>query len=303
MFKKENIIAAAAALFILSAVVTACGGAAGSQKLTISSKEFTEQLLLGNMYALLLDDAGFDTEFKSLGGSNENHQAILNDEIDIYPEYTGTALLTFLEEPYDPSMSPEDVYRKVSSEYAEQFNLVWGEQTEFNNTYCIAMPEDKAQELGVSTLSELSTKTNGLVFGTVQEFMERDDGLPGMQQMYGGFQFDEVIALDPGLKYAGIREGDIDVTTCFGTDGQISAYNLRVLEDDKNFWPPYPVAPVIRQEILDEYPEVKEVLDQLAPILDGETMSSLNWEVDGNGREVDEVAREFLLENGLISTE
>ena len=303
MFSKKKMLAAAAALFILSAVVTACGGAAGSQKITISSKEFTEQLLLGNMYALLLDDAGFDTEFKSLGGSNENHQPILNDEIDIYPEYTGTALLTFLEEPYDPSMSAEDVYEKVSSEYAEQFNLVWGEQTAFNNTYCIAMPKAKAEELGVSTLSELSTETSGLVFGTVQEFLERDDGLPGMQEMYGGFQFEEVIALDPGLKYAGIREGDIDVTTCFGTDGQISAYDLTVLEDDKGFWPPYPVAPVMRQEVLDNNPEIKDVLDQLAPLLDGETMSSLNWEVDGNGREVDEVAREFLTENGLLSAE
>jgi osmoprotectant transport system substrate-binding protein len=121
--------------------------------------------------------------------------------------------------------------------------------------------------------------------------------------MYGGFQFEEVLGLDPGLLYAGLDEGDIDVTTCFGTDGQISAYNLVVLEDDMGFWPPYPVGPVIRQELLDDNPDVLTTLNKLAPLLDGETMSGLNWEVAGNGREADEVAREFLVENGLISSE
>ena len=103
--------------------------------------------------------------------------------------------------------------------------------------------------------------------------------------------------------YSGLDEGDIDVTTCFGTDGQIAAYDLVVLEDDKNFWPPYPVAPVISKELLDANPEIATALNKLAPLLDGATMSALNWEVSGNAREADEVAREFLVENGLISGE
>jgi osmoprotectant transport system substrate-binding protein len=163
------------------------------------------------------------------------------------------------------------------------------------------MTQAMADSLGVETLSELSDMAGDLIFGTTQEFTERPDGLPGLQELYGGFEFKEVLGLDPGLLYAGLDEGDIDVTTCFGTDGQISAYNLVVLEDDLGFWPPYPVGPVVRQEFLDENPDVLDILDQLAPLLDGETMSGLNWEVAGNSREADEVAREFLVDNGLIT--
>lgn len=266
----------------------------------VSSKSFTEQYVLGNMYQLLLENAGFEVEYSPLAGTSELHQALLNNEIDIYPEYTGTGFMTVLEGAYDPSMTSDDVYSAVSDGY-KPLGLEWGKQTQFNNTYCLTMTQDKATELGVVTLSDLSAKAGELVFGTTQEFTERADGLPGLQEMYGGFQFADVVALDPGLLYSGISNGDIDVTTCFGTDGQISAYNLLVLEDDKGFWPPYPVGPVVRAELADANPLILETLDQLAPLLDGDTMSGLNWEVAGNGREADEVAREFLVSNGLIS--
>ncbi|MFQ5961202.1 MAG: glycine betaine ABC transporter substrate-binding protein, partial [Candidatus Methylomirabilales bacterium] len=269
----------------------------------ISSKEFTEQFLLGNMYEMLLDDAGFDATYAPVGGTTENHDALLAGEIDIYPEYTGTALLTHLEGAYDPSMSADDVYNTVSSEYQDRWNLEVLNSTGFNNTYCLTMTQAKAAELGVSTVSDLSQKAPELVFGTTQEFTERADGLPGLQETYGGFNFDEVRALDPGLLYSGLDEAQIDVTTCFGTDGQIAALDLVVLEDDKGFWPPYPVAPVIRAEVLEANPEIADILNQLAPVLDGATMSALNWEVSGNAREADEVAREFLTENGLLGGE
>lgn len=292
-------------LFILTLVLTfalsACGGAGGEgATVRIGSKEFTEQYLLGNMYEMLLDDAGFDAQFSPMGGSSENHAALMADEIDVYPEYTGTALVTQLGIEYDSSMSAEDVYNTVKEEYESQYDLTLLEPTNFNNTYCLTMTQEKAQELGVENLSQLSQQAGDLVFGTTQEFIERDDGLPGLQETYGGFNFQEVIGLDPGLKYTGLVEGDIDVTTCFGTDGQIAAYDLVVLEDDKNFWPPYPAAPVIRQDILDENPAIADTLNELSSLLDGQTMSQLNWEVDGNGREADTVAREFLVEQGLI---
>jgi osmoprotectant transport system substrate-binding protein len=291
-------------LLVISALLlTACGGEEAAVSLRISSKEFTEQFLLGNMYEMLLDEAGFDATYAPVGGTSENHEALLAGEIDIYPEYTGTALLTHLEGSYDPSMSADDVYNTVKTQYAERWDLEVLDSTGFNNTYCLTMTQEKANELGVTTLSDLSTKAPEVVFGTTQEFPERPDGLIGLQDTYGGFNFKEVLALDPGLLYAGLDEGEIDVTTCFGTDGQIAAFNLVVLEDDKGFWPPYPVAPVIRSEVLEANPEIAEVLNQLAPILDGATMSGLNWEVAGNAREADEVAREFLVENGLISAD
>lgn len=289
-------------LLIIGLLLAACGGA-GQQEIRISSKEFTEQFILGEMYKLLLEDAGFQATYSPVGGTAENHQALIEGQIDVYPEYTGTALLTHLGMEYDPSMSAEDVYNTVKAAYEEQFDLTWLDQTAFNNTYCLTMTQEKAAELGVETVSDLSQKAPEVVFGTTQEFTERDDGLPGLQATYGGFEFKEVLGLDPGLLYSGLDEGDIDVTTCFGTDGQIAAYDLVVLEDDMNFWPPYPVAPVVRQEVLDANPEIATALNKIAPLLDGATMSELNWEVAGNAREADEVAREFLVNNGLISTE
>lgn len=300
--KNQKILITTVLLLIFGMLLGACGGAPGGEAATVrvGSKEFTEQFILGNMYAMLLEDAGFNTQYAPSGGTSELHQSLLSDEIDVYPEYTGTALLVTLEQEYDPSMSSEDVYATVKEQYKERWNLEVLEPTQFNNTYCLTMPEERAQEMGIDTVSELSAEADDLVFGTTQEFTEREDGLPGLRNVYGGFNFEEVVALDPGLLYSGLDEGEIDVTTCFGTDGQISALNLRVLEDDRNFWPPYPAAPIVRGEILEQNPEIADALNQLANVLDGETMSSLNWEVAGNAREADEVAREFLQEQGLI---
>jgi osmoprotectant transport system substrate-binding protein len=299
----KKLLATLSMLATIALVLSACNGGSDQVTVRISSKEFTEQYLLGYMYELLLDEAGYDATFAPVGGTSENHEALLAGEIDLYPEYTGTALLTHLEGEYDPTMSAEDVYNTVAEQYAEQWDLTFLEPSGFNNTYCLTMTQEMADELGAETLSDLSTLAPDLVFGTTQEFPERADGLVGLQETYGGFNFAEVRAMDPGLLYAGLDEGEIDVTTCFGTDGQISAYNLYVLVDDKGFWPPYPVAPVIRSEVLEANPEIADILNQLADILDGETMSALNWEVAGNGREPDEVAREFLIDNGLISSE
>lgn len=294
-----------AGLVIAGLALAACGGGGGGEavQLTVGSKEFTEQHVLGNMYEMLLDDAGFDASYAPIGGSSEVHDALVNGEIDVYPEYTGTGLLTHLGESYDPSMTGDDVYNTVSQEYLDRWNLVWLDPTQFNNTYCLAMPQARADELGLSTVSDLSGMASDLKFGATQEFMERDDGLPGLQATYGGFNFQEVFALDPGLKYSGLQEGEFDVTTCFGTDGQIAGFGLVVLDDDLGFWPPYPAAPVVRGDVLDANPEIAEVLNQLAPLLDGPTMSGLNWAVDGEGGEADTVARQFLVDNGLISGE
>ncbi|MGF1477886.1 MAG: glycine betaine ABC transporter substrate-binding protein [Cyanophyceae cyanobacterium] len=295
--------AISAVLISTTSLLAACGGGgenADAPTIRVGAKDFTEQYILGNMYEILLDDAGFDAEYTSVGGTNENHDAIVAGEIDIYPEYTGTSLLTILGMEFDSNMSAEEVYETVKDNYAEQFNLAVLEPTSYNNTYVLTMEQAQAEELGIKTVSDLSEKANDLVFGTTQEFTERQDGLPGLRDVYGGFNFEEVVALDPGLLYSGIEAGDIDVTTGFGTDGQIAAYDLLVLEDNLNFWPPYPAAPIVRQEVLDANPEIADRLNELSAQLDGETMRTLNWEVAGNGREADEVAREFLEEQGLI---
>jgi osmoprotectant transport system substrate-binding protein len=294
-----KVYALAVALVLLA--TSACGGAGAAKgPIHVGAEDYTEEFILGNMYQMLLADAGFDATYQSIGGTAENHKALLAGQIDLYPEYTGTALIATLGMNYHSAMTRDDVYNTVKQAYLDQFNVVWLEPTRFNNTYCLAMKQDEADQMGVKTLSDLSAKAGDLILATTQEFTEREDGLPGLQKAYGGFNFKEVRAMDPGLKYTGLNEGDVDVTTCFGTDGQIAAYNLVVLDDDKRFWPPYPVAPIVRKEVLDKYPEIADTLNKVAPLLDGPTMAGLNWEVDGNHKEPDEVAREFLKAHNLI---
>ena len=300
MFQRRTFFTGAVVL--AAATLAACTGGASSDatKVKIGSKEFTEQYLLAHMFEMVLDNAGYDADYTALGGSSENHQALISGEIDLYPEYTGTALLVHLEKPYDASMSVTDVYETVKADYIEQFDVTLLSPAPMNNTYALVMTKDRANELGVTTASELSTKASDLVLGTDLEFADRGDGLPALKETYGGFDFAEVKSLDPGLLYSGLDTGDIDVTTAYATDGQITAFDLFVLEDDKSFWPPYAITPFIRQETLDANPEIAEILNSVTSLLDDETMSGLNWEVAGNSREPDEVAREFLESQGLL---
>jgi len=266
----------------------------------IGSKQFTEQLILGNLMAVALQEYGYDATFTPLGSTAAAHEALVAGEIDVYAEYTGTGYLTHLGLTYDPSETGEDIYNTVSQEYAQRWGLNWLEPSAFNNTYCLAITEARAEELGVVTVSDLQAKSEGLVFGATAEFIDRPDGLPGLEETYGEFAFADVLSFDPGLKYSGLQEGDLDVTTCFGTDGQISAMNLRVLVDDAGFWPPYNVAPVIDASIVESDPRVSVILNMLMQKLDGPTMSQLNWEVDGNDQEPADVAFQYLIDAGLL---
>jgi len=266
----------------------------------VSSKQFTEQLILGNMMALLLQEYGYDANYIQLGSTAAAHEALVAGEIDMYAEYTGTGYLTQLGEAYSSDLTSGAIWDAVKEGYAEEWNLTWLEPSAFNNTYCLAMADDRATELGIETVSDLQVNSDGLIFGATAEFMDRPDGLPGLAETYGEFNFAETLVFDPGLKYSGLVEGELDVTTCFGTDGQISALNLRVLADDMGFWPPYNVAPVVNTDILDQDPRVAVILNLLMQKLDGPTMSGLNWEVDGNEQEPADVAFDFLIESGLI---
>jgi osmoprotectant transport system substrate-binding protein len=266
----------------------------------VGSKQFTEQLILGNMMALLLQEYGYSTSYAPLGSTSAVHEALVAGEIDVYAEYTGTGYLTHLGLEYSSDLTGGEIWMAVKDAYAEQWGLTWLEPSAFNNTYCLAMTDARAEELGVVTISDLQANSEGLVFGATAEFMDRPDGLPGLTETYGEFGFSEAMSFDPGLKYSGLAEGDLDVTTCFGTDGQISALNLRVLEDDAGFWPPYNVAPVINTSILDSDPRVGVILNALMQHLDADTMSGLNWQVDGDAQEPEDVAYNFLLESGLL---
>lgn len=285
----------------LTAVLTACSGQGTAAKPTVivASKDFTEQFILGEMYALLLEDAGYTVTRKlNLGGTPVAQQALLDKQIDVYPEYTGTGLLTVLKLPVMNDKAA--VFNTVKTEYETQFGLTWLDAAPMNNTQALAMTKNRAAELGIATFSDMVAKAGELVLIGPPEFAEREDGIPGLKSVYGEFEFKEFKAVDPGLRYQALVNGEADVVVAFGTDGEIAAFGLMLLADDKNLYPPYQVAPVIRKELVDQNPEIATILNSLAPLLTDDVMQGLNNEVSGNGREPAEVAREFLVEKGLL---
>jgi glycine betaine/choline ABC-type transport system substrate-binding protein len=280
---------------------------------TVGSKDFTEQVLINEMMAQLLEDAGYEVERQlNLGGTAVVHEALVNGEVDTYVEYTGTGLVTILDIPLEsvgtpaagtdgtPAPGADAVYETVKREYQSEFDLVWLDPLGFANTYVLAMTEERAAELGVTTISDLIPIADDLTFGGTQEFLTRPDGLPGLAETYEGLTFGDEQGLDPGLLYSAVDTGDVDVISAFSTDGRIFELGLVTLEDDRGFFPPYFAAPVVRQELLDEDPEVGEVLNQLAGQIDDETMAGLNLRIDQGGEEAEDVARSFLEERGLV---
>ncbi|MDR7544717.1 MAG: glycine betaine ABC transporter substrate-binding protein [Armatimonadota bacterium] len=289
-------------VFLVVALVAACGPRGGAPvTLRVGSKDFTEEFILAEMYALLLEDAGFKVERKfNLGGTPVAHEALVKGEIDLYPEYTSTGLLTVLKQP--PIADPKAVLEAVRKGYKEQFKLEWLEPAQFNDTQALATTKDVSERYGIKTFSDLATKAPELRLGGPAEFAEREDGIKGLQGAYGGFQFKEFRQLGTGsLRYEALRAGQVDVVVAFSTDGQISGLGLVLLEDDKGFYPAYQAAPVVRAEVLEKNPKIAEALSKLAPLLTNEVMAGLNWQVDGpDKREYAAVARAFLQAKGLI---
>ncbi|HHP7244696.1 MAG TPA: glycine betaine ABC transporter substrate-binding protein [Elainellaceae cyanobacterium] len=286
-------------VLLTAGIIVSCAGN-DSNAVKVGSKDFTEQFIIGEMYALVLEEAGLPVERKlNLGGTPVAQAGLQSGEIDLYPEYTGTGLLTVLK--MSPSSDQQEVYDTVSSSYREQFDLVWLEPAPMNNTQALAMTQEGAETYGIQTISDMAEQANQLIMIGPPEFAEREDGLPGLKEAYGDFELREYKAVDAGLRYEGLVNGEADVAVAFGTDGEISAFDLVVLEDDQNLFPPYQVAPVVRQETLDANPAIADALNSLSSLLTNETMRQLNYEVSGNQREPADVAKEFLLEQGLIS--
>jgi osmoprotectant transport system substrate-binding protein len=283
-----------ALLTMFSAI--ACNTSTG---IKVGSKDFTEQFILGEMYALVLADQGFKVERKlNLGGTPVAQAGLQSGQIDLYPEYTGTGLLTVLKEPAQSNQ--KQVFNTVAKGYKEKFNLVWLEPAPMNNAQALVMTQEGSKKYGIKTISQMVAKASQLTMIGPPEFEAREDGLPGLNKAYGDFKLKKFIPADPGLRYKTLNNAQADVAVAFGTDGEISALKMVVLEDDKKLFPPYQVAPVIRQETLDQNPGIRDVLNTLSPKLTTETMQRLNYEVSGKQREPTEVAKEFLTQEGLL---
>lgn len=291
-WSRRTLVLAPGALGLTLAGVGGSAAQEAKPTVTIGSKDFTEQILINEMIALLLEDAGYPVERKlNLGTTAIVHQALVSGEIDAYVEYTGTGLTAILDLPVESD--PQAVYDTVKAAYEDQFQATWLEPLGFNNTYALAMRQEQADELGITTISDLQEHAGDLRFGGTQEFLTRPDGLPGLQETYD-LEFSEERGMDPGIMYQALDEEQVDVISAFATDGRIPGLGLVTLEDDLGFFPPYFAAPVVRDELLSEDPAIADVLNQLAGAIDDETMANLNLQVDEGGQEPRDVARAFL---------
>ncbi|MFW5838847.1 MAG: glycine betaine ABC transporter substrate-binding protein [Bacillota bacterium] len=284
------------ALIVLT--VQACGD--DEDTIVIASKPMTEQYILVEMLTLLIEDntdLTVDQQLGIGGGTSNIHPGMISGEIDMYPEYTGTGWLFVLEE--ELITDPDELYTQVKAAYLEELDIVWTEQYGFNNTFGLAVTQTLVDEHNLETYSDLAAISSDLTLGAEYDFYEREDGYPGLQETYG-FDFGTTTELDIGLKYQAIDSDQVDVINIFSTDGRLEEYNLKVLEDDLNFFPPYYAATLVREEILDEYPELEAVLAMMDGLISNEDMTYMNYRVEINNDDPKVVAREFLEEKDLL---
>ncbi len=279
---------------ILACAMVACSSGSNSAEKTIrvGSKDFTENEILAEIYALALEDAGFKVERNMDISSSVIHTSIVNNEIDLYPEYTGTGLLTVLQ--MDIMTDPQEVYDTVKKEYAEQFQITWLDYASAIDGQGLFISKKASDQYGITTISDLQAHADQLRFASQGEFDEREDGLPGLEKVYGPFEWKSSKIYDNGLKYEVVDNDEADVSPAYTTEGRlVETDKFVLLEDDKQAWPPYNIAPIIRTEVLEKYPEIEEILNAISAALDTKTMTELNAKVDIDKEEVEDVAKEF----------
>ncbi|MEJ2011327.1 MAG: glycine betaine ABC transporter substrate-binding protein [Anaerolineales bacterium] len=301
-------------LIVAGIVLAACGGAAEEKTVTVGSKNFTEQYLLGWMTLIALEDKGFTVNNRiDTGGTVVAREALENGEIDVYWEYTGTAWLTHLGNE-NAITNPQEAYDKVKAADAEN-GLDWLDYAPFNNTYTLMMTKQAGEQYGITKLSQVGdylAQNPDAILCSDEEWTVRPDGYPALQEKYGwAFKEENVRVMEIGVTYKALRDGECDLAMGFATDGRIAAWGLFNLEDDKEFFPVYNPAPVVRQDVMDKYPEIAGILNPVANALDTDTMTELNSLVDvGPDQELDtgdemdpqQVACNFLLDQNLVES-
>jgi len=288
---KKRIIHRAAAV-VLGVSLAASAHVYAADVIRVGSKDFTENEIVGELYALALEDAGYEVErIFDIAGS-VIHTSIVNDEIDLYPEYTGTGLISILQ--LDPITDPQEVYDTVKEAYEEQFSLTWLDYAQANDGQGLFISKVASDEYGILTISDLQANADKLRFASQGEFDEREDGLPGLEKIYGPFEFKSSKIYDNGLKYSIVENDESDVAPAYTTEGRLAEKDKFVLlEDDKQAWPPYNLAPVVRDDVLEENPDIAEILGKVNAALDTETITALNAQVDVDKEEVEDVAADF----------
>ncbi|HEU4965814.1 MAG TPA: glycine betaine ABC transporter substrate-binding protein [Bacilli bacterium] len=299
--KKMKALLVGALSLTLATGLVGCSALGGDDEnsITVVGKNFTEQDLMANIVGkLLAGNTDLDVNIKSyLGGTDVAFNALKTGSADVYVEYTGTGLVNIMGEKV--ITDPDKAFQRVKEAFPEKYNIQWMEPIGFNNTYALAVSEETAKKYGLQKVSDLVKVQDKLVLGTEQEFIDRDDGYKGLSETYG-LKFKDVKAMDPGLKYQALDSDQVDVIDAFTTDGRLVNYNLVLLEDDKQFFPPYYAVPLVREDTLKAHPEIGDVLKKLAGKIDEEEMVKLNAQVDVDKKKAEDVAEAWLKEEGLI---
>jgi len=291
-----------AALFAATtmALLGTVPAAAQTKTVVVGGKNFTEQLLLAEMTTELLKSKGLAAEKKDGLASSLLRQAQERGEVDVYWEYTGTALVVYNK--VEDRLTPDETYARVK-ELDSKKGLVWLKPSSANNTYAIATTADQARQKNLRTISDLAgvASSADLKLATDGEFARRDDGLLGLQKTYGfTYPRTNLVLMDPGLTYEALRQGRVETAVVLSTDGRVKAFNFTVLQDDKNFFPSYVLAPVARREVLDANPQLTDILNDLSGRLTEDVMRGLNAVVDVDKKDVRQVASEFLKNQNLL---
>jgi len=304
---KRLTVRALFAVAVFSAVIGSlllAGCSTAKETISVGSKEFTEQLILGQITLLALENAGYAVADKTgVAGSNKNRSALLGKDIDIYWEYTGTGWLSHLQHD-NPLTQSQECYESVRDEDRKN-GIDWLAYAPFNNTYTVMMRKAQADELNIRSLSQLGAWISGnpdkLSFAVDHEFTARADGLPGLETTYGfKMKEDKVIVMDNAIVYKALKESQSDIGMGFSTDGRIQAFGLVNIEDDKAFFPAYNPAPNMRTEFADKNPKIVELLGTIAAKLDNDAIMKMNYLVDIEQKIPRDVAKDWMKEAGLL---
>jgi len=280
----------------LLTVVAACG--AKPKTLVVGAKDYTEQDLLGNLLQLLIEEnTDISVDYKHEMSSNVLFSALKSGDVDVSIDYTGTVYAFYLGN--QEVKSAEETFAIASQGVQEQFNIRMLDPLGFNNTYTLSVRDDTATKYNLKTYSDLAKVSKDLKLGATFEILNRNDGIPNLKVVYG-MEFMEEKAIDGTLRYIAIKNDEVQVVDAFSTDGLLIEYNLVVLQDDLNFFPPYQAVPLVREDTLKEFPELLPELNKLKNVLDDASMRQLNYLVDVEQKNPTDVAREFLVSKGII---
>jgi osmoprotectant transport system substrate-binding protein len=312
--KNKTTLIRAVPMVLALLLLAACGnvGSSGGSgpsggsgaAITVGSKNFTEQYILGELYAQALAANGFNVEKKlDLGSEQIADKALQSGQIDLYPEYTGTSLVAILGYEGENPPTPQATYQKAKELYAKREPAdTMLTPAPFNNTYGIFVRKQVAVQKNLKTLADLAQASPELTFVTFSEFQNREDGYPNMRKNYPAFDFGDTVIVNSigGPIYQGVAQGEGDVGVGFTTDGQLASDELVVMKDPKSIWPFYYPAPVVRSDVLQKNPKMEKVLNEVSASLDVDTMRQLNSRVDIDQEDPEDVAREFLEKKGLV---